>query len=84
MDIGSDQNIAVSIKCVAKAYQRGSQTVPVLEDEGMPLGVQMLAGIERDAALFSAAAWALGGTLDRPDPSRTSRRAARPSRARTG
>ena len=42
-------------------------TVPVLEDEGMPLGLQFLAGIERDAALFSAAAWALGGVLERPD-----------------
>jgi Asp-tRNA(Asn)/Glu-tRNA(Gln) amidotransferase A subunit family amidase len=42
-------------------------TVPVLEDEGLPLGLQMLAGMERDAALFSAAAWALGGVLERPD-----------------
>jgi len=32
METGSEQNIAVSIKGVAKAYQRGSQTVPVLED----------------------------------------------------
>jgi putative ABC transport system ATP-binding protein len=32
MAIDSEQDIVVSIKGVAKAYQRGSQTVPVLED----------------------------------------------------
>jgi len=32
MDTASEQNIAVSIKGVAKAYQRGNQTVPVLEN----------------------------------------------------
>jgi putative ABC transport system ATP-binding protein len=32
METGSEQNNVVSIKGVAKAYQRGSQTVPVLED----------------------------------------------------
>ena len=42
-------------------------TVPVLEDEGMPLGLQFLAGLDRDAALFSAAAWALGGAFQRSD-----------------
>ena len=48
-------------------YSEVALTVPVLEDEGLPLGLQMLAGLERDAALFSAAAWVLGGTLERPD-----------------
>jgi Asp-tRNA(Asn)/Glu-tRNA(Gln) amidotransferase A subunit family amidase len=42
-------------------------TVPVLEDEDMPLGLQFLAGQDRDAALFSTAAWALGGVLERND-----------------
>jgi putative ABC transport system ATP-binding protein len=32
MKTGSEQNNVVSIKGVAKSYQRGSQTVPVLED----------------------------------------------------
>lgn len=32
METGSEQNNIVSIKGVAKAYQRGSQIVPVLED----------------------------------------------------
>jgi Asp-tRNA(Asn)/Glu-tRNA(Gln) amidotransferase A subunit family amidase len=42
-------------------------TVPVLEDDGLPLGLQLLAGMDRDAALFSAAAWLLTQPLDRRD-----------------
>ena len=42
-------------------------TVPVLEDDGMPLGLQFLAGMDRDAALFSTAAWVLTQPMDRRD-----------------
>jgi Asp-tRNA(Asn)/Glu-tRNA(Gln) amidotransferase A subunit family amidase len=42
-------------------------TVPVLEDDGMPLGLQLLAGMDRDAALFSTAAWVLTQPMDRRD-----------------
>jgi Asp-tRNA(Asn)/Glu-tRNA(Gln) amidotransferase A subunit family amidase len=42
-------------------------TVPVLHDGGLPLGLQLLAGTERDAALFSFAGWLLLGAFDRAD-----------------
>jgi Asp-tRNA(Asn)/Glu-tRNA(Gln) amidotransferase A subunit family amidase len=42
-------------------------TVPVLHDGGLPLGLQMLAGMGRDAALFSMASWILLGRFDRSD-----------------
>ena len=61
--LGSTGNTVMNV--AASLLGCPALTVPVLEDEGMPLGLQFLAGIERDAALFSAAAWALGGVLER-------------------
>jgi Asp-tRNA(Asn)/Glu-tRNA(Gln) amidotransferase A subunit family amidase len=40
--------------------------LPVLSDEGLPLGLQLMAGADRDAALFETAAWVLAA-LDRAD-----------------
>ncbi len=34
-------------------------TLPVLSDEDLPLGLQLMAGKDRDAALFEVAVWAL-------------------------
>jgi Asp-tRNA(Asn)/Glu-tRNA(Gln) amidotransferase A subunit family amidase len=34
-------------------------TLPLLEDEGMPLGLQLMGGVDRDAALFDTAVWVL-------------------------
>ena len=34
-------------------------TLPLLADEGMPLGLQLMGGVDRDAALFDTAAWVL-------------------------
>jgi Asp-tRNA(Asn)/Glu-tRNA(Gln) amidotransferase A subunit family amidase len=34
-------------------------TLPLLEDEGMPLGLQLMGGVDRDAALFDTAVWLL-------------------------
>ena len=42
-------------------------TLPVLSDEGLPLGLQFLGGPNRDAALFAVAIWALGAALGRDD-----------------
>ena len=42
-------------------------TIPLLEDEGLPLGLQLLAGSDRDAALFGAASWMLGDAFERRD-----------------
>lgn len=42
-------------------------TVPLLSDEGLPLGLQLLAGIDRDAALFEVASWVAGDAFARSD-----------------
>ncbi len=34
-------------------------TLPLLADEGLPLGLQLMGGVERDAALFDTAVWVL-------------------------
>jgi Asp-tRNA(Asn)/Glu-tRNA(Gln) amidotransferase A subunit family amidase len=41
-------------------------TLPLLEDEGLPLGLQLLGGIDRDAPLFETAAW-VAETFGRAD-----------------
>lgn len=41
-------------------------SLPVLEDENLPLGLQLMGGTDRDAALFESAVWVLG-VLDRGD-----------------
>ena len=41
-------------------------TLPVLTDENMPLGLQLMGGAERDAALFETATWVLAA-LERTD-----------------
>jgi Asp-tRNA(Asn)/Glu-tRNA(Gln) amidotransferase A subunit family amidase len=42
-------------------------TLPLPQDEGLPLGLQLLGGADRDAALFEAAGWVAGDAFRRPD-----------------
>jgi Asp-tRNA(Asn)/Glu-tRNA(Gln) amidotransferase A subunit family amidase len=35
-------------------------SLPLLSDEGLPLGLQLMGFAHRDAALFGTAAWVLG------------------------
>lgn len=42
-------------------------SLPVLEDEGLPLGLQLIGAADRDAALFELAAGVLAIVLDRAD-----------------
>jgi Asp-tRNA(Asn)/Glu-tRNA(Gln) amidotransferase A subunit family amidase len=42
-------------------------TLPLLEDEGLPLGLQLLGGANRDAALFEVASWVASDAFSRPD-----------------
>jgi Asp-tRNA(Asn)/Glu-tRNA(Gln) amidotransferase A subunit family amidase len=42
-------------------------TVPILSDEGLPLGLQFLGGTNGDAALFATAAWTTANVFDRKD-----------------
>jgi Asp-tRNA(Asn)/Glu-tRNA(Gln) amidotransferase A subunit family amidase len=41
-------------------------TLPLLSDENLPLGLQLMGGVNRDAALFDAAVWVLA-TFQRKD-----------------
>jgi len=42
-------------------------TLPVLSDEGLPLGLQFLGGMDRDAALFGVASWLADTAFSRGD-----------------
>jgi Asp-tRNA(Asn)/Glu-tRNA(Gln) amidotransferase A subunit family amidase len=42
-------------------------TLPLLSDEGLPLGLQVLVGMNRDAQLFETAAWVAGTAFARND-----------------
>jgi Asp-tRNA(Asn)/Glu-tRNA(Gln) amidotransferase A subunit family amidase len=42
-------------------------TLPLLSDEGLPLGLQLMGGVDRDSALFDAAAWVLATAYSRGD-----------------
>lgn len=42
-------------------------TLPLLEDAGLPLGLQLMGGAGRDAALFEVASWVVGDAWGRAD-----------------
>jgi Asp-tRNA(Asn)/Glu-tRNA(Gln) amidotransferase A subunit family amidase len=42
-------------------------TLPLLHDEGLPLGLQLLGSTDRDAALFEVATWVVRDAFDRAD-----------------
>ena len=42
-------------------------SLPVLEDEGLPLGLQLIGAADADAALFATAAGLLDTVMARPD-----------------
>ena len=63
--LGSTGNVAMNTG--ASSLGVPALTLPVLQDEGLPLGLQLLAGMDCDAALFGAAAWALRSVFDRRD-----------------
>ena len=44
-----------------------SLALPLLEDEGLPLGLQLIAAVDGDATLFAVAAGLLDTVLERPD-----------------
>jgi Asp-tRNA(Asn)/Glu-tRNA(Gln) amidotransferase A subunit family amidase len=63
--LGSTGNVAMNT--AASSLGVPALTVPVLQDESLPLGLQLLAGADRDAALFGAAAWLLRSVFERRD-----------------
>jgi Asp-tRNA(Asn)/Glu-tRNA(Gln) amidotransferase A subunit family amidase len=61
----STGNPAMNI--TASALGVPALTLPILSDEGLPLGLQVLSGLGRDAELFAAATWLLSNVFERRD-----------------
>ena len=63
--LGTTGNTAMNV--AASLLGCPALTVPLLADEGLPLGLQLLGRTDEDAALFSVAAALAGDVLGRPD-----------------
>ncbi len=63
--LGSTGNPAMNV--AASLLGCPALTLPLLEDEGLPLGLQLLGGADRDAALFEVASWVAGDAFGRAD-----------------
>lgn len=63
--LGSTGNTVMNVS--ASLLGCPALTLPLLEDEGLPLGLQLMGGTNRDAALFDVAIWVLGAAFSRDD-----------------
>jgi len=63
--LGSTGNPAMNV--AASLLGCPALTLPLLEDEGLPLGLQLLGATDRDAALFEVASWVAGDAFGRVD-----------------
>jgi Asp-tRNA(Asn)/Glu-tRNA(Gln) amidotransferase A subunit family amidase len=63
--LGSTGNTAMNV--AASLLGCPAITIPLLEDEGMPLGLQLLGGVDHDADLMAIAAWVAGDAFGRND-----------------
>ena len=63
--LGSTGNTAMNV--AASLLGCPALTLPLLSDEGLPLGLQLLGSIDRDAALFDVANWVARDVFDRGD-----------------
>ena len=63
--LGSTGNPAMNV--AASLLGCPALTLPLLADEGLPLGLQLLGRADRDAALFEAAAWVAVDAFGRID-----------------
>ena len=63
--LGSTGNPAMNV--AASLLGCPALTLPLLEDEGLPLGLQLLGGTDRDAALVEVAAWVAADAFGRRD-----------------
>jgi Asp-tRNA(Asn)/Glu-tRNA(Gln) amidotransferase A subunit family amidase len=63
--LGTTGNTAMNV--AASLLGCPALTLPLLEDEGMPLGLQLLGATDRDAALFEVATWISRDAFGRAD-----------------
>ncbi len=63
--LGTTGNTAMNVS--ASLLGCPALTIPVLADEGLPLGLQLLGRTNEDAALFGVASWLAAEALSRPD-----------------
>ena len=63
--LGSTGNAAMNV--AASLLGCPALTLPLLQDEGLPLGLQLLGGAGRDAALFAVATWVAVDAFGRSD-----------------
>jgi Asp-tRNA(Asn)/Glu-tRNA(Gln) amidotransferase A subunit family amidase len=63
--LGTTGNTAMNV--AASLLGCPALTLPLLEDEGLPLGLQLLGATDRDAALFETASWVAGEAFGRRD-----------------
>jgi Asp-tRNA(Asn)/Glu-tRNA(Gln) amidotransferase A subunit family amidase len=63
--LGSTGNPAMNV--AASLLGCPALTLPLLEDERLPLGLQLLGGVDRDAALFEVAGWIAVDAFGRPE-----------------
>jgi Asp-tRNA(Asn)/Glu-tRNA(Gln) amidotransferase A subunit family amidase len=65
--VGLDSTGNPAMNVAASLLGCPALTLPLLEDEGLPLGLQLLGGADRDAALFEVAVWVAGDVFGRAD-----------------
>ncbi len=63
--LGSTGNTAMNV--AASLLGCPALTLPLLQDEGLPLGLQLLGATDRDAALFEVANWVARDAFGRAD-----------------
>jgi Asp-tRNA(Asn)/Glu-tRNA(Gln) amidotransferase A subunit family amidase len=63
--LGTTGNTAMNVS--ASLLGCPALTIPVLADDGLPLGLQLLGRANEDAALFGVASWIAAEGLSRPD-----------------
>jgi Asp-tRNA(Asn)/Glu-tRNA(Gln) amidotransferase A subunit family amidase len=63
--LGSTGNTAMNV--AASLLGCPALTLPLLQDEGLPLGLQLLGATDRDAALFDVANWVASDAFGRMD-----------------
>ena len=63
--LGTTGNTAMNVP--ASLLGCPALTVPLLEDEGLPLGLQLLGATDKDAALFGVATWVAREVFGRDD-----------------